>query len=152
MKTKIHAGRYAVAARIGQYIVTNQGDRNWVVTNARRKRVGKFPSLAEATAWLESLETVPASVTSKNYLRDLLAQHAGSEVAETERSHFNALRAIGAVISQADVSRAIGRLTRGGVPSIPRQARRPVEPVMPKAEAIRQARAALRQPSLHVVR
>ena len=144
MKSKINAGHYAVTSQIGRYTVRNDGSRNWVMTTANGQRVGKFPSLAEATAWLESLDRAPASITSKNYLRNLIAANPG-EVAEGERAHFNALRAKGALISQNDVSRAIRGLTgRGSFKGLPRQRRVTSEAVLPKAEAIRQARAALR--------
>lgn len=146
-KRKLHAGLYQTQVKAGVYTIRNTGPKSWVVTTASNRRIGKFPSLGEANAWLAGLTEQPASVESKNYLRDLLDQQAGTPLAERLRGHFNGLRASGALITQSDVSQAIDRLKgrpAGGLPRQRRATARPAVSVLPKAEAIRFARASLR--------
>jgi hypothetical protein len=51
-----------------------------------------------------------ASVKRKNYLRALLAQHAGTEAAEAVRDFFNLCREDGELICNTDVAAAIETL------------------------------------------
>lgn len=152
MSSKVRAGLYRTTVKAGTFEIRNTGPKSWVVSNMNGRRVGKFETLTDANLWLDQLDRMPASTPAKNYLRDLLAAHEGTELADQIRAYFNGLRAEGALISQAEVSLAITRLERlGRLPrrsaKLPRQ-RRQAEPVMTKAEALAEARRILAKPRI----
>ena len=142
MKSKIVAGLYKVTVKQGTYTIRNTGSNRWVILNSSNRRItSPFRTLAEAHAFLTGMNVTPASEKAKRYLRDLLNDKAGSPLAETIRDYFNDQRRQGKLISAADVSLAIKRLTGRSLP-LPAQ-QRAEQSVMPRAEAIAMARAAL---------
>lgn len=145
-KQKIRAGHYTVATKHGRFFIRNVGTRAWIVTDTSHRRIGKFPTLSEAQGFLSGLTVAPASDKSKRYLRFLLDQQAGNELAEAIRAHFNNKRNGNLMITQPEVSRAIDQLT-GKHPSRFLPSQRTTEPVMPRREAIAMARAAITKPA-----
>lgn len=138
---KVRAGRYTLQIKSGLYTIKNVKSKVWLVLNDQHRKVAQFETLSAAEGWLLGLSVRPASDKSKNYLRDLLAQHAGSELAEKIRAKLNNdFVNQGQPVPQDLVSLAIKQLTTPAAwASIPQQR----ADVMPRAEAIATARAAV---------
>lgn len=139
---KIDRGVYEVRTKMGRFTIRNTGGNRWVILNEGNRRItSPFPTLAGAHSFLTGLNVKPASEKAKRYLRDLLTEHKGQPLAEQIRDYFNDQRRQGKLIRAEDVSLAIKRLTGRSLP-LPAQ-QRVEQSVMPRAEAIAMARAAL---------
>lgn len=138
MRTKVRAGRYVVQTSHGAYVVKQLGDRKWVVLNDNARMVGRlFTTLGEGEAWVSALHYRPASVKSKNYLRQILTRMGDDLFAGKVRAKINEERLKGE-LPQSLVTLAIDHLMHPDKrPHVPAQS------AMPRSEAIRVARAAV---------